>query len=781
MYKSKLAILFLLTACAGPPGPEGPAGSDGSPCASVTNSDGSYTITCPDSDPVTVRDGAVGTTGAAGADGQSCGAEDNGDGSYTITCPDSDPVTVRDGADGEQGATGADGSSCSAEDNGDGSYTITCPDSDPITVRDGANGANGQNGQNGQRGDDGDDGADGNDGADGDDCSAEDNGDGTLTIRCGDQEPVVVRLPRCGDGIVAGGEECDDGNAINDDGCTVTCARAQCGDGILRRDVAPGGEGYEACDDGNLITEACLYGEEACTVCAEDCSQQPGAIRICGDGILDGDDGEACDDGNAIESDACLSDCTAARCGDGFVRIEPAPEVCSAARVEGRSLRVNWRPTLSASYEAVTIEAYVRGVQNGDAYLFMSYFDPNCSPVWMTGGLAGEDWQHVAAVLRGNHRTLFVNGAVIATGNIGCQGGQLGPNGLIIGGAADEQHRFDGYMQGLRFTEGAVYEGEFVPTSDYGVDENTLFYLPLNTAEGEPLDEGPYELSVDNLGGFAMGAADDGPYCGGDRALEACDDGANNADDVPDACRLDCTAPVCGDGVVDSGEACDDGNDDPDDDCDNCRGGIREGLIAHYDMSLTDGGQLADQSGNDHHGTLVGAVNEAEGLSAGPARHFNGLAAVVHLPEATIVRDDNPRTVMLWFRSGTRDNWRYFFAFGAERPNQTFSGRICDNGKIGFMGHANDHDPCVGPRVDDDQWRFVAYTYDGSTLKGYVDGNMLWEHGLGALNTDQPSARIGQHVGNSPSDLSARMDEFRIYNRALSSDEIREMYLWDQP
>lgn len=41
---------------------------------------------------------------------------------------------------------------------------------------------------------------------------------------------------------------------------------------------------------------------------------------------------------------------------------------------------------------------------------------------------------------------------------------------------------------------------------------------------------------------------------------EECDDGINNSDVIPDACRTDCTLPECGDGVVDLGEECDDGN-----------------------------------------------------------------------------------------------------------------------------------------------------------------------------------------------------------------------------
>ena len=55
--------------------------------------------------------------------------------------------------------------------------------------------------------------------------------------------PAPKTAPLCGDGVIQPGEECDDGNDINDDACTNTCALPACGDGILQ----PG----EECDDGN--------------------------------------------------------------------------------------------------------------------------------------------------------------------------------------------------------------------------------------------------------------------------------------------------------------------------------------------------------------------------------------------------------------------------------------------------------------------------------------------------------------------------------------------------
>lgn len=48
---------------------------------------------------------------------------------------------------------------------------------------------------------------------------------------------------------------------------------------------------------------------------------------------------------------------------------------------------------------------------------------------------------------------------------------------------------------------------------------------------------------------------------------EECDDGGDNSASRADACRTDCTLSCCGDGARDSSEECDDGNTDPDDGC----------------------------------------------------------------------------------------------------------------------------------------------------------------------------------------------------------------------
>jgi MYXO-CTERM domain-containing protein len=134
--------------------------------------------------------------------------------------------------------------------------------------------------------------------------------------------------PACGDGRVDAGEQCDDGNTHDDDGCSATCQNEApptgCGNGM----VEPG----EQCDDGNTdngdgCSAACLTeGTAVCgnmtreigetcddgnTVDGDGCSatcQIEGAGPECGNGVPE--TGEQCDDGNSDDTDGCKSNCT---------------------------------------------------------------------------------------------------------------------------------------------------------------------------------------------------------------------------------------------------------------------------------------------------------------------------------------------------------------------------------------------------------------------------------------------------------------------------------------
>ena len=58
-----------------------------------------------------------------------------------------------------------------------------------------------------------------------------------------DSEDLSTCVTVCGDSLVLGDEECDDGNSISTDSC-INCQLAKVGDGYIE-------EGKETCDDGN--------------------------------------------------------------------------------------------------------------------------------------------------------------------------------------------------------------------------------------------------------------------------------------------------------------------------------------------------------------------------------------------------------------------------------------------------------------------------------------------------------------------------------------------------
>lgn len=142
---------------------------------------------------------------------------------------------------------------------------------------------------------------------DGDGCSA------TCTVEAGWTCPTAglrCEAATCGDGIVAGAEECDYPKGAPVTGCdpatcriqagfdcdpqTLACTAVVCGDGKVSRG--------ESCEDGNDIPfDGCFR-----------CQKEPACVNgvcqaSCGDGQRFAN--EACDDGNARAGDGCSPTC----------------------------------------------------------------------------------------------------------------------------------------------------------------------------------------------------------------------------------------------------------------------------------------------------------------------------------------------------------------------------------------------------------------------------------------------------------------------------------------
>jgi cysteine-rich repeat protein len=119
------------------------------------------------------------------------------------------------------------------------------------------------------------------------------------------------------------GEECDDGNRVNGDGCEADCTlpKPVCGNEIV--------ESGEDCDDGAGLCAAnsAMPGRPCNT--DDDCDDDPACDPLEADcsGLCQdaegGDAGTPCSTPGACNTnglpDACRTNCKAATCGDGIV------------------------------------------------------------------------------------------------------------------------------------------------------------------------------------------------------------------------------------------------------------------------------------------------------------------------------------------------------------------------------------------------------------------------------------------------------------------------------
>lgn len=116
---------------------------------------------------------------------------------------------------------------------------------------------------------------------------------------------------RCGDGFVdsAAGEECEDGNAVSGDGCSLCrfdCKSPQdCDDKLTCNGAETCALATHTCAPGTAVANgtACMMANNAAGVCNVGECVQAG----CGNKAVD--QGEDCDDGNNVETDGCTSKC----------------------------------------------------------------------------------------------------------------------------------------------------------------------------------------------------------------------------------------------------------------------------------------------------------------------------------------------------------------------------------------------------------------------------------------------------------------------------------------
>jgi len=205
-------------------------------------------------------------------------------------------------------------------------------------------------------------------------------------------------------------------------------------------------------------------------------------------------------------------------------------------------------------------------------------------------------------------------------------------------------------------------------------------------------------------------------------------------------------------------------------------------LVGYWKFDESTGTTAADSAGGDNNGTLMGEQLEwrpSEGKIGG-ALWYDGLVdSYVEFP--TTGMSATSGTIALWgyLADPQPPQTRYFFGHTTIPHWNNRLQLYMDNGNTELdLGIGDSHTTATGIMLLQTQtWYHITLTWDAGTYVVYVDGEELARGTYNSFTTLNTEADIGNDGSrdNRVEGFAGLIDEFRLYNRALTSDEIQTL------
>jgi hypothetical protein len=220
---------------------------------------------------------------------------------------------------------------------------------------------------------------------------------------------------------------------------------------------------------------------------------------------------------------------------------------------------------------------------------------------------------------------------------------------------------------------------------------------------------------------------------------------------------------------------------------------LSNGLVAHYEFE----GNANDSSGNENHGTEHGGVSYVDGV-IGKAGNFDGIDDTIkieHNPQIDFTIDDN-YTISLFVKyvdEDINDDSSILEKWGDILPS-SYPMVLRTSNKYGVYFAIFDHyhgGTAVVDMVSSDKeetkpsiWNHIVITkVSSSYIKMFLNGRLVSIDDNFQVETIQNTNPL--YIGSRGNDTESYstslwykglIDDLRIYNRALSEDEISELY-----
>ena len=205
------------------------------------------------------------------------------------------------------------------------------------------------------------------------------------------------------------------------------------------------------------------------------------------------------------------------------------------------------------------------------------------------------------------------------------------------------------------------------------------------------------------------------------------------------------------------------------------------GLVAHYPFDEGSGSVVRDASGNGNDGAIHGATYAK--VTEGFALQFDGLDDYVQIPSSEGLKIDGPLTVEIWANTRFSSSGPVLAKNGCSTLRQNYIIQLQEGGINFAVVDCTDQkgveNTVRGPAIAADHWHHIVGSYDGDDLKLYINGvASVKKFGKFTPGTHDGSLYVGvNYYGHKlGSFFAGQIDDLRVYDRALSQEEILANY-----
>ena len=201
------------------------------------------------------------------------------------------------------------------------------------------------------------------------------------------------------------------------------------------------------------------------------------------------------------------------------------------------------------------------------------------------------------------------------------------------------------------------------------------------------------------------------------------------------------------------------------------------GLVAAYSFDEGAGTTATDNSGTGNNGTLINGATWSTTAKFGAAASFDGTNDRIDVADSNSLDLTSGMTLEAWVRPTANSSYRTVLlkevtgelAYALYAADSDHGGRSSGWNRIGNVSRFADGTSALPLNA----YSHVAVTYNGSSLVFYVNGVATRSTAVtGNIQTSTMPLRIG---GNTiwGEYFQGQIDEVRVYNRALSQNEIQ--------